>query len=703
YARLIAPYDVTASLTAKNAALQAWQYLQTHVTWPAEGTAYHNPPTFGGGGEYPVFSAKPATLWAAAELYRLTGDNQYQTRFEYTLNSMKNPQLSGYAVTEEDAAAWAIYMSHHANRDPYLTQRARQMVMLGASEIQINMDSHPFYSSNHPFMGFTGWHSFSSSAIAAVKLFRGYYLTGQTSYRDHAWMTPNIELGANPQNRSYLVGVGYNPPLHPLDTSFTDPYAKVIRGGLVPGVTYHLPGFRQPYIAVNQAYYPKEKTTNPTPWLDHKWGNIYPVLRRFTDAKFLIPMAEGTVKEETMNAVSFALMRNANLPTQVSPTPYSTWTRSLSFRGIGFADIPLADVPLLSPARITNFGNSINAAPNAWWAALTPQQIAAIQMPNIPRWLAKLTPIQKQALTPTQIASFNSDTLYLNLLPEQVPLIPVSTFGSIINKYNIPFRNIAWMQQLTLPQLQAIQAMPTFPNWQTNLTQAQKDLMAGTLVDTQPPVIRLSSPQLTIVTRDIYSFSVQNPVIQAWLKGTTATDNVGLVGTVYHDAPYHLYAGTPTKVTFSVTDVAGHTTTATGRIHIVVDQTLPVITMLGSNPYTVSLGSNYVDAGATALDNVDGNITANLLISNHVNTALVGTYRVTYNVSDAAGNAGKTLTRVIHVVDQTPTNNSKQVPNQSSGGCTMMPREQPLDPIFPLIFILSLIWLNKKNEFKDNV
>jgi hypothetical protein len=48
----------------------------------------------------------------------------------------------------------------------------------------------------------------------------------------------------------------------------------------------------------------------------------------------------------------------------------------------------------------------------------------------------------------------------------------------------------------------------------------------------------------------------------------------------------------------------------------------------------VEVGSVYTDAGATALDTVDGDRTANIITVNPVNTNVLGTYTVTYNVSD---------------------------------------------------------------------
>ncbi|TLY06534.1 MAG: DUF5011 domain-containing protein, partial [Thaumarchaeota archaeon] len=114
-------------------------------------------------------------------------------------------------------------------------------------------------------------------------------------------------------------------------------------------------------------------------------------------------------------------------------------------------------------------------------------------------------------------------------------------------------------------------------------------------------------------------------------------------------------------VGISSTDLAGnveHTAEFTWAVNppLVVDTTPPVITLVGSNPVTVQFGSTYTDAGATATDNIDGNITPSIVTVNPVNTGVAGTYFVTYNVKDAAGNSATQVARMVIVSDPpTPT------------------------------------------------
>jgi len=76
----------------------------------------------------------------------------------------------------------------------------------------------------------------------------------------------------------------------------------------------------------------------------------------------------------------------------------------------------------------------------------------------------------------------------------------------------------------------------------------------------------------------------------------------------------------------------------------------PIIMLNGSNELTIELDSIYVDSGATAQDNKDGNVTENISVYNPVDTSKVGDYIVTYNVIDSDGNHAIEVQRIVHVV-----------------------------------------------------
>lgn len=65
-------------------------------------------------------------------------------------------------------------------------------------------------------------------------------------------------------------------------------------------------------------------------------------------------------------------------------------------------------------------------------------------------------------------------------------------------------------------------------------------------------------------------------------------------------------------------------------------------------------GTPYVEPGFTAVDNLDRDITARVVVSGSVDHTFVGTYAVKYNVTDSQGIPALEKARVVNVVDTTP-------------------------------------------------
>ncbi|MEP3571289.1 MAG: BspA family leucine-rich repeat surface protein, partial [Flavobacteriaceae bacterium] len=85
------------------------------------------------------------------------------------------------------------------------------------------------------------------------------------------------------------------------------------------------------------------------------------------------------------------------------------------------------------------------------------------------------------------------------------------------------------------------------------------------------------------------------------------------------------------------------------------DTTAPELTLVGEDPLVLTEGDTYVDPGATAEDNMDGDITANIVVGGDVvDSNMAGTYMVTYNVSDTAGNMATELVRTVNIETALP-------------------------------------------------
>ncbi|MDB5264584.1 MAG: Penicillin-resistant dd-carboxypeptidase-like protein [Parcubacteria group bacterium] len=79
-----------------------------------------------------------------------------------------------------------------------------------------------------------------------------------------------------------------------------------------------------------------------------------------------------------------------------------------------------------------------------------------------------------------------------------------------------------------------------------------------------------------------------------------------------------------------------------------LDTIAPIITILGDNPLSLTVGIAFTDPGATSTDNIDGDLTSSIVVSGAVDTSTVGSYTLSYVVSDVAGNTA-TSTRLVNV------------------------------------------------------
>ena len=111
-----------------------------------------------------------------------------------------------------------------------------------------------------------------------------------------------------------------------------------------------------------------------------------------------------------------------------------------------------------------------------------------------------------------------------------------------------------------------------------------------------------------------------------------------------------------TTVTLTVDDGNGGTDTDDVVITVVADTEPPVITLVGADPQILECSIDaYTELGATAADACDGDLTANMVTdASAVDVSTPGSYAVTYDVSDAAGNAAVQVTRTVTVVDTIP-------------------------------------------------
>jgi len=186
--------------------------------------------------------------------------------------------------------------------------------------------------------------------------------------------------------------------------------------------------------------------------------------------------------------------------------------------------------------------------------------------------------------------------------------------------------------------------------------------------DTTAPVITLIGGAVTLTVGDAYID-----------EGATATDDVDgdITAKIVTVNPVDTGTAGTYTVTYNVSDDAGNAATEVTRtvivdVPVVPDTTAPVITLIGG-AVTLTVGDAHNDEGATATDDVDGDITAKIVTVNPVDTGTAGTYTVTYNVSDAAGNAATEVTRTVTVNSPPPVSPPPPTRTSSGGGSISLP------------------------------
>ena len=173
--------------------------------------------------------------------------------------------------------------------------------------------------------------------------------------------------------------------------------------------------------------------------------------------------------------------------------------------------------------------------------------------------------------------------------------------------------------------------------------------------DTEKPIITLNGDAK--VTLKIGEKYVE--------KGAKATDNVDgdLTSKIVTTGTVDTSKEGTYTITYTVKDSAENEAKVTRTVIVEKekpqDTEKPVITLNGDAKVILKVGEKYVEKGAKATDNVDGDLTSKIVTTGTVDTSKEGTYTITYTVSDSAGNKA-TATRTVVVEKK-----ENQVPEQN--------------------------------------
>ena len=146
------------------------------------------------------------------------------------------------------------------------------------------------------------------------------------------------------------------------------------------------------------------------------------------------------------------------------------------------------------------------------------------------------------------------------------------------------------------------------------------------VVDRESPVLTLlGEAELTVSARQLYRE-----------KGFAAEDRCDGDLTA-HVSVQETMEGENLTITYTVSDSAGNEAVAR-RVVTIRDVVAPVLRLNGYDTVYLPVGAAYKEAGCSAVDDLDGDVTERITRSGSANTEVAGTYTIIYRVSDRSGN-----------------------------------------------------------------
>lgn len=209
------------------------------------------------------------------------------------------------------------------------------------------------------------------------------------------------------------------------------------------------------------------------------------------------------------------------------------------------------------------------------------------------------------------------DTFYVEYGEDTIPEVVATYQGSLLHREGT---SVEVTQEGTVD-------FTTLGSYEITYTASYEDITATatrTIVvqDTLPPVITLNGATSCYVSPG-YSYAEEGFIAEDNYDGNVTAQ---VVRTDESDA-----------VTYTAVDSSGNTSEVTRTI-IYKDIIAPVLSLTNGETVNISYGSTFSDPGYSAIDDVDGDITASVIIEGTVNTNQLGEQTLRYRITDSSGN-----------------------------------------------------------------
>lgn len=182
---------------------KAWDFLSENPNF-----IFKNPADIVSG-EYGDNSDRDERYWAAAQMWRATGDNKYRTAVESigVQSGMDSANLGDYGNI-------AILTMDGIDKDSDVYRKAKNTILRSADTYAADSARNAFgFSVTQYYQG--GWGSNMKACNQGILMGYAYQLTGEQKYLNAANADLNYLFGCNPLGICYLTGYGTVSPEHP--------------------------------------------------------------------------------------------------------------------------------------------------------------------------------------------------------------------------------------------------------------------------------------------------------------------------------------------------------------------------------------------------------------------------------------------------------------------------------------------------------
>ena len=294
-ARVYEPFDKAYAQSLKKDAERVWDYLQktpNPVYRVDEGQE-------NGSGPYNKNTDIEERLWLAAEMFLTTGDKKYEDYLQKEQDRLTDKP--SFFTWDNTLALAQFAYAKSTNADKDLQTEVRKAFISYADDIlnKINTDGFECALAKEEYT----WASTKNDLTQADILLMAYQLQPKQEYIDGALAQIHYLFGRNALNKSFMTGVGDNPPEHPHNRIHESTGAYV--SGLVVGGPNHVIGGdpdQTKYLESGHIPVAKSYIDVLTSWSTNEYAIDYTAAAVYALSWFAEP--------ETINATQLKLNRD---------------------------------------------------------------------------------------------------------------------------------------------------------------------------------------------------------------------------------------------------------------------------------------------------------------------------------------------------------------------------------------------------------